>query len=112
MWTTHDDFINVVKNSWSNQVTGNAIQQFIALSNSFKFLPRNWNKNVFGDLFTKIKHNHDQLSLIQSQLMSDPLSDHLRNRNMELTRESYDLHKKEEIFWAQKARANILVTTR
>lgn len=59
MWTTHDDFINIVKNAWSNQVTGNAIQQFMSLSNSFKFLARNWNKNVFGDLFTKIKHNHD-----------------------------------------------------
>lgn len=87
---------------------GSPLQRFVTLSNSFKCLARDWNKNVFGDIFIKIKNNQEALGLIQAQLMDNPNDPYLSDRNMELTRQSYELHSSEEVFWAQKARANWL----
>lgn len=108
MWLRHPGFSNVVQGAWSNHVTGSPVQKFVTLCHSFKCLARTWNKNVFGDLFNKIKENQEDLQNIQSQLMVNPTDHYLSQRNMELTKISFDLHRSEEIYWAQKARANWL----
>lgn len=57
MWSNHPDFVEVVQKAWCNHVVGSPLQRFVTLSNSFKCLARDWNKNVFGDIFIKIKNN-------------------------------------------------------
>lgn len=108
MWLRHPDFSNVVQGAWSNHVAGSSVQKFVTLCHSFKCLARTWNKNVFGDLFNKIKGNQEDLQNIQAQLMINPTDHYLSQRNMELTKISFDLHRSEEIYWEQKARANWL----
>lgn len=97
MWSKHPGFIEVVQNAWKNHVTGPPIQKFVTLSNSFKCLARSWNKNVFRDIFNGIKDNQEELQIIQSQLMINPLDPYLLQRNMELTRK-FDLPSSEEIY--------------
>lgn len=106
MWLRHPRFSGVVQKAWNNHVYGSPVQKFVTLCNSFKCIAKTWNKNVFGDLFSKLKENQEALKTIQTQLMVNPLDQYLSQRNMELTKSSFDLHSAKEIYWAQKARAN------
>lgn len=58
----------------------------------FAFLAKAWNKHVFGNIFHKLK-----------KLQEDAFI-----RNLQITKELDDTYNSEEVFWAQKARANWL----
>lgn len=98
MWLRHPGFSVVVQNAWNNHVYCSSVQKFVTLCNNFKCLAKSWNKNVFGDIFNKIKENQEALQTIQDQLINNPSGQYLSQRNMELTKISFDLHCTEETF--------------
>lgn len=108
MWFSHDSLINIVKNAWSNRTDDNPIQNFSGICNVFASLARNWNREVFGNLFSKMNNLQKDIIDVQAQLMINPLSNYLRKREGKLLHDLMDLYQNEELFWAQKARANWL----
>ncbi|KAI3450940.1 hypothetical protein Pfo_007605 [Paulownia fortunei] len=102
MWTRHQSFLEVVRNSWQNS-TGMAgminLQQKLYRT---KQLLRWWNKNVFGDIFENIKKAGKEVSLKEQMFDANPIDENL----IELKRCSAVLTHAliiEKDFWKQKA---------
>lgn len=55
MWLSHDSLVNIVKNAWSNRTDDNPIRNFSGICNAFASSARNWNREVFGNSFSKMK---------------------------------------------------------
>ncbi|CAL9007199.1 unnamed protein product [Prunus brigantina] len=108
MWLSHVDFSRVVNHSWSQVYVGNSAQQLSSCCSVFKTKLQNWNREIFGNLFQKLKETQDHLNLIQNQLANSPTSSFLISKNRELNLNLRTLLKNEELFYAQKARANWL----
>ena len=64
-----------------------------------------WNKNQFGNIFTRKKNLFSRLNGIQRSLALHP-SDFLVNLENELLKELDLVHRQEEELWALKSRVN------
>lgn len=105
MWLAHKDFDKVVTQTWNSAYSGNAAQKLQTCYNTFKHQLKSWNRNVFGDLFLKLKTAQENLHLTQEQLAQNPYSPYLLDKDSKLHTELKILLEQEEVFYAQKARA-------
>ena len=102
MWLSHPYFPDVVREAWARPTD---LPQA-----AFKFTEKAkiWNKNVFGNLFTRKKRVTARLRGIQVALASNPTS-FLVNLERDLRVEFMEVSKLEEEFWALKSRITWLV---
>ena len=63
---------------------------------------------MFGDLFHKLRITQENLVLIQEKLAQNPYDPFLLDQDFKLNTEWKILLEQEEVFYAQKARANWL----
>ena len=81
MWLSHNDFKRLTTEIWGQNLDSDPLKNFLAISGSYAKVLKTWNKNVFGDLFKKLKDLQEESSLIQQQLMNSPFSVVLQEKN-------------------------------
>lgn len=64
---------------------------------------------MFGSLTRQLEDLNEQSSVIQQQLMMSPMSGYLREQDQKIREELLKLYRDEELFWAQRAKANWLM---
>lgn len=101
-WLTHADFGNFIKNNWRPNLSWN--NQIDSLQAGL----RQWNREVFGDVFKRKKRLMKRLNRIAFQL-GQYSSPHLEEAQQYLWREYEEVLKQEEIMWYQKSRSKWLM---
>uniref|UniRef100_A0A1D1YFE7 Retrovirus-related Pol polyprotein LINE-1 n=1 Tax=Anthurium amnicola TaxID=1678845 RepID=A0A1D1YFE7_9ARAE len=74
MWTSHPDFLNIIKEAWKSDSTGSPMFTFCQKLKSVKNALRSWNKYGFGDVLANISCAKKKLVQMQGQLQDDPLN--------------------------------------
>ncbi|XP_026451336.1 uncharacterized protein LOC113351578 [Papaver somniferum] len=69
VWTTHPEFLQLIKESWEEECEGNPSFVFISKLKRFKNCVKIWNWEVFGDLRVKIKQTEEEV--MTASLLSD-----------------------------------------
>nr|XP_011459346.1 PREDICTED: uncharacterized protein LOC105349933 isoform X1 [Fragaria vesca subsp. vesca] len=108
IWLAHEGFRPLVNGLWKQNLENDPFLNFLAICNQFKSQVKVWNKNVYGNLFKKIEDLNGRSNDIQQQLMLSPFSSYLQEQDLIVRKQLLQCYKDEEIFWAQKARANWL----
>ncbi|KAF7811130.1 putative ribonuclease H protein At1g65750 family [Senna tora] len=99
-WLLHDDFPNVVKDSWQ-------LDWHWSLS-TFQEKIKGWNRDVFGNIFRKKERLLRRLQGIHNRLSMGP-NLFLSNLQDELWVEYENVLTQEEILWMQKSREQWIV---
>ncbi|KAK9937007.1 hypothetical protein M0R45_013825 [Rubus argutus] len=98
MWLQHADFSNLVSNTWKN-CSGN----FLAKTKTLTAALKNWNDNVFGNIFKRKRKLLNRLAGIQN-CMDRGTNPFLLNLEAGIIKEYEELRDQEAIFWHQKSR--------
>lgn len=56
IWTEHEQFLNVVRGVWEEEVQGNAMFRFKTKLKKAKAVLKDWNWAVFGNVFERVKN--------------------------------------------------------
>ncbi|XP_058071209.1 uncharacterized protein LOC131220275 [Magnolia sinica] len=107
MWTTHDDFLATVKNSWDNDIVAMPMFKFFIKMKNLKAVLRSWNRNSFGDISKKVQEAENEtaraeVSLLLSNSKADAIKLNLAHVNLKKA------YLQEQIFWKQKSRISWL----
>lgn len=104
VWTSHDDCRQLVIDNWSKGVRGQGMSRFQAklrnLKNAFKI----WNRNVFGDVDTQVRHALEEVNRIQLLIDSEGFSDQLYVQDLEAQLLLTKALNFQEQLWREKAR--------
>lgn len=106
MWTKHTDFQFLVKGNWDlpyHQTSG--LTKFAEKLYRLKQLLRWWNKNIFGNVFTRLKKK--EAAVIKAEVdhnLNPTLSN--KEKYKTLFMELDNLLDLEEDYWRQKSRSN------
>lgn len=68
MWINDDYFLSVVFSAWKIQVLGNTLLQVMLRLKQVKQSLRNWNKDIFGDLKSRLSAAQQHLSAAQNDI--------------------------------------------
>jgi len=99
-WIDHEEYANFVSNSWSSSNHNITASLDKVRENSINF-----NKEVFGNIFQRKKHNEKRLKGIQTYLERvDSLRHTLSEKDLQ--REYNHILFQEEMLWYQKSRDN------
>ncbi|XP_050238477.2 uncharacterized protein LOC126687968 [Mercurialis annua] len=98
-WITHNDFQQVVASGWNNNFS---LQENV---HQFTVNIRNWNTNVFGNVFKQKKNLMARISGIEKYLESRP-SQFLTTLESQLQNELAEVLLREEALWIQKSRSD------
>ena len=105
MWSSHEDYGDVVNAAWAIKTTGSRAFNLQYKINNIKKTFNEWNRRVFGKVEREIKDRQKILQNLQNSIQT--LMD---VRNEKLLREDIEnLMDREEIKWAQKARSNWII---
>ncbi|XP_062028542.1 uncharacterized protein LOC133744454 [Rosa rugosa] len=108
MWLSHEDFKPLVNSIWTQQLNNNPLLNFVTIAGQFGIKARGWSKSTFVNLFRKLEELYEHSYTIQQQLMANPSSTYLHEQDLQVRRELKQLYSNEEVFWAQRAKANWL----
>ncbi|XP_026383544.1 uncharacterized protein LOC113279042 [Papaver somniferum] len=106
MWLSHPNFLQLVIDSWNEEIFGNPIFVFMNKLKRLKKILRTWNWEVFGDVKMNLKRVEDKI--IEETLKSDndPANITLLN-NLVIARGNYDISANNyNTFLREKARLN------
>ncbi|CAL0326169.1 unnamed protein product [Lupinus luteus] len=106
MWLLHPALKEVVQNSCSSEVVG--CPMFILSQNlrNLKATLRTWNKQVFGDIHTRVKNALARVDSIQNSINDLGQSEALLIQEEEAQKDLLLVLKLEEEFWREKSRIN------
>ncbi|KAL6190194.1 hypothetical protein ACLB2K_036592 [Fragaria x ananassa] len=108
IWFSHPSFSSLVDRVWNKNLETNPLLNFVTIAGQFAQVVKTWNKTEFGSLFKRMEDLNRDSADIQQQLMDNPTSNYLKQRDTQIRAELLGVWKQEEIFWAQKAKANWL----
>ncbi|KAL6174610.1 hypothetical protein ACLB2K_051256 [Fragaria x ananassa] len=108
IWLSHHSFKPLVENIWKQKINTNPILNFVTIAGQFASRARTWNKSVFGNIFRRMEELNQESEEIQQQLMANPNSTFLKQKDTQIRAELVEIWKQEEVYWAQKAKANWL----
>ncbi|XVE72244.1 hypothetical protein DITRI_Ditri11bG0024000 [Diplodiscus trichospermus] len=103
MWTKHSDFLALVKDSWSHEIDGSPIQQFIGKLKRLKFSLKKWNKEVFDNIHDKVKELQSDLCSIQSNIMENPNEDLLTKESC-ISKKLEEALLQQEVYYKEQSR--------
>lgn len=81
MWIQQPDFLKLVVDSWSSDITGHSQYALAQNLKSMKQVLKVWNKTVFGDIKLKVKLAESNVLSIQELLDAGP-TDILHKRSL------------------------------
>ncbi|KAF7803027.1 Transposon TX1 uncharacterized [Senna tora] len=96
-WVMHNDFNNVVRNSWSEGTNWS-----MALSDFYDKI-KVWNRKTFGNIFGKKEAILTKIQNIEERLASSP-NGNLKASQEKLWKEYELILDQEELLWLQKSR--------
>uniref|UniRef100_A0A1D1ZAL7 LINE-1 reverse transcriptase n=1 Tax=Anthurium amnicola TaxID=1678845 RepID=A0A1D1ZAL7_9ARAE len=77
MWTSHPDFLKIVREAWHTHLSGSPMFSFCQKLKSVKAALKRWNMQGFGDIYANISSSKKKLMDIQGQLQLSPLNEDL-----------------------------------
>ncbi|XP_070667462.1 uncharacterized protein [Malus domestica] len=102
MWIRHPEFKSFVKKSWTCDSGHRPQDRFVACVGTFKFLVRNWNKEIFGNIKERKDKLLSALNDIQTRIMSGDATidsnEHLQEEN-NIKSNLSSLLLDEEVMW-------------
>lgn len=101
MWTSHPDFIKIVKQAWDKN------KSLLGALSSFELEVTGWAKSTFGDIFQTKRRLLGRLQGIQSS-PNYPGSNFLLDLENRLIIEYSEILKREEKYWKLRSRINWL----
>lgn len=107
MWTTHSDFLNLVRTNWSLPAEGGGMRALAFKLKRLKQALRGWNRDTFGNVFDRIRNLESIVAEAEKCYDDCPTPDNrakLHRHHAELLLAL----KQEEMFWKQKARVKWL----
>ncbi|KAK8915965.1 hypothetical protein KSP39_PZI023308 [Platanthera zijinensis] len=102
MWTSHHDFDNFILNSWSNTISGPPLIQLWLKLKDIKIKLKKWNKEVFGNLFTKLIEAEKEAKRLED-IYTTSLDPQDRAAYHKAKANLINIHIMEETFWRQKS---------
>ncbi|VFQ90805.1 unnamed protein product [Cuscuta campestris] len=106
-WIHHNQFLQVVKDSWNNSLTCGGMPGLVAKLKDLKGCLREWNKKEFGNIFDNLTLAEDQATQTQLRYEEDPTESNRENAQEANTMLLLATHK-EVAFWKKKANARWL----
>ncbi|XP_058100016.1 uncharacterized protein LOC131244427 [Magnolia sinica] len=107
MWCSHNGFQDLIQHVWSVPTVGNPIQIIIAKRKAVKQALKQWNKNIFGNIFTQIQSTVLDLNRSEATALDAPSL--AAKQDIQKLWDSFScMESYEEIFWKQKSRAHWL----
>jgi len=104
MWISHPECINIVRQSWNNQVTGFPMyvlsQKLKILKEAFKV----WNKNTFGNVHTQVTDVYKDLDEIQMKINNTGIFDLLMDQEKAAQINLENALNVGEMFWHEKSK--------
>ncbi|XP_031132021.1 uncharacterized protein LOC116033418 [Ipomoea triloba] len=107
MWITHHGFDDLVSSSWNAPAFGGGMRAFAFKLKRLKLALREWNRNVFGNVFDKVRSAEVATAEAESRFDIDATPENREH----MARQQANLLlalRQEEIFWKQKARVKWL----
>ncbi|KAL0450913.1 UNVERIFIED_CONTAM: hypothetical protein Slati_1647700 [Sesamum latifolium] len=102
MWFRHSDFMDVVKESWSFPTTSSGMGNLGVKLKRLKHRLKDWNKNVFGDIFANLTVAEEAVVQAEKRYDSTPTEANLLEMNR-CTAQLQHALSIEEDYWRQKA---------
>ncbi|KAL0449146.1 UNVERIFIED_CONTAM: putative mitochondrial protein [Sesamum latifolium] len=81
MWLRHPDFMEVVRLNWSFPAVGVGMAKLGVKLKRLKHKLKDWNKTVFGDIFTNLKVAEEAVVQAERNFDAMPTDDNLINMN-------------------------------
>ncbi|XP_071917289.1 uncharacterized protein [Coffea arabica] len=107
IWTTHPDFLGVIKDCWVHPVNGSPLQVLASKLRNVKNALKQWSRTTFGDIFEGVRSAERVVTESETAYDLDPTE----QRRSELHHARARLRRAlvvEEGFWRQKARVKWL----
>ncbi|XP_026416351.1 uncharacterized protein LOC113311766 [Papaver somniferum] len=111
MWISHPGFMNVVLNSWNEEIIGDAAYMFQGKLKRLKKVLSDWNWNEFGSIHVNIKEAEERVK--EAMLRSDDNlfnDDNLVEAQNDLNSKEFQLStmlkQKNKIKWVKEGSAN------
>ncbi|XP_027069890.2 uncharacterized protein [Coffea arabica] len=107
IWTTHPDFLGVIKDCWVHPVNGSPLQVLASKLRNVKNALKQWSMTTFGDIFEGVRSAERVVTESETAYDLDPTE----QRRSELHHARARLRRAlvvEEGFWRQKARVKWL----
>ncbi|XP_039066643.1 uncharacterized protein LOC120212383 [Hibiscus syriacus] len=105
-WTTHPDFISIVKNSWQSLTTGNPAHALFLKLKILKRCLKELNMSHFHDISGQVQRKRDELQNIQLSNLCAALAGSFIKDELEAGRELNSLEQAELLFYKQKAKVD------
>ncbi|XP_019157169.1 PREDICTED: uncharacterized protein LOC109153759 [Ipomoea nil] len=108
VWCEHEQFLGIVKKVWSEEVVGNSMYRFATKLKKTKRVLKNWNWEVFGNIFEKVKLLEERVRVCEEVLQGCVSEGNM----LEYKKAQAELQKQvriEEGFWQQKAHSQWVV---
>ncbi|KAL0423299.1 UNVERIFIED_CONTAM: hypothetical protein Sradi_0864700 [Sesamum radiatum] len=102
MWTTHSEFLGVVRRNWQYPTVGNGMMRLQQKLTRLRHCLKEWNKTVFGNVFDNVATTERGLKEADEAYDQDPCNRTLVERNR-CSAELVRVLAQEETFWRQKA---------
>lgn len=100
-WLTHTDFPNLMGQTW------NRVDHWGVQVPRFQEAVKKWNREVFGDIFSRKKALIRQLEHLDNQIVANP-SHELESLKRIVWHEYEQVLRQEELLWFQKSRSKWL----
>ncbi|GFY91271.1 hypothetical protein Acr_07g0014670 [Actinidia rufa] len=108
MWTRHEDFQNIVSNTWGMHVVGSAMFRLCKKLKSLKEPLKSLNKHHFSHISERVKAAEVELAHAQQQLHDNTIDTLLQSRVLELRSRALKLAEAEASYCSQLAKAKYL----
>ncbi|KAK8633411.1 hypothetical protein V6N13_014257 [Hibiscus sabdariffa] len=99
----HPNFLKIVEDFWVQPSGGNPLQLLFTKLKRLKGPLKQYNKEVFGDLSTRVQAHQVELKNLQKNLLMNPSGENLMRERV-VAKELHDLYKAEEQFFRHKSR--------
>ncbi|VFQ83061.1 unnamed protein product [Cuscuta campestris] len=101
-WLTHKEFLPMIKKYWHNSSNVSGMMGFAEKLKQLKPIIREWNKEIFGDIFLNVKKAELVAAEKQVKYEEDP-TEELRCESNLAAAKLLQACNVERIFWEQKA---------
>ena len=108
MWTKHEDFQDIVSNTWGMHVVGSAMFRLCKKLKSLKEPLKSLNKHHFSHISARAKTAEEELVHAQQQLHDNTSDNLLQTRVLELRSKALKLAAAEASYCSQLAKAKYL----
>ena len=107
-WMRHNDFGDVVNQSWCQPIEGFAMYKVTIKLRRLKTVLRKFNANHYCNITVRVKEAYEELKLCQSKMQNFRVTADMRCREKELLVKYVNLREAEEDFFRQKSRVKWL----